>query len=73
LSETLTTDTPEVWLFDVDVYEDGHKHTFEARSDMTWMDFKDQVIAQLDAIEVCLKYCLDGCAWLDLSCKADLK
>jgi hypothetical protein len=74
-SGRLTADTLEVWLFPVEVFEDGNKHTFEARSDMEWKEFKDRVVARLNAIDIRLNYRLnaaDSRAWSDLSCEADL-
>ena len=74
MCERLTTDACEVWLFDVEIYEGNRKRTFVAKTDMTWKDFKDRVVARLDEIEVRLTYRLnvDARAWLDLSCEADL-
>lgn len=74
LSKKLTTDGLEVWLFDVDVLEGTNKRTFTARTDTSWGDFKDQVIARLDAVDVRLVFRLnvDSRAWSDLSCEADL-
>ena len=41
---------------------------------MTWKDFRDQVVAQLDKVGVHLSYQLnvDAHTWLDLSCMVDL-
>ena len=41
---------------------------------MTWKDFRDQVVAQLDKVGVHLSYQLnvDAHTWLDLSCVVDL-
>ena len=74
LSKKLTTDGLEVWLFDVDVLEGTNKRTFTARTDTSWGDFKDRVVAQLDAVDVRLVFRLnvDSRAWSDLSCEADL-
>lgn len=73
LSRRLTTNTLEVWLFPVDILEDNNKRTFEARSDMVWKDFKDRIVARLDAMEVRLNFRLnvDTRAWSELSCEAD--
>jgi hypothetical protein len=73
LSQRLTTDALEVWLFLVEIVEDNAKRTFEARSDMVWKDFRDRIVARLDAMEVRLNFRLnvDGRAWSDLSCEAD--
>ena len=74
MSERLTTDAHKVWLFDVDIYEGNHRRTFIAKTDMTWKDFRDRVVARLDEMGVHLSYRLnvDARAWLDLSCAADL-
>jgi hypothetical protein len=52
----LTTDMLEVWLFDIDIFEGNHRHTFAARTDMKWADFRDQVHARLDAMDVRLNF-----------------
>ena len=69
----LTTNTLEVWVFLVEIIEDNAKRTFEARSDMSWKDFKDRVVARLDAMDVRLNFRLnvDSRAWSNLSCEAD--
>jgi len=71
----LTANGPEVWVFLVELFEDNIKCTFEARSNMAWKDFKDCIVARLDAMEVHLNFRLnvDTCAWSDLSCEADFK
>jgi len=68
------TEALAVWLFDVAIYEGNARHMFTARTDMTWKDFRDRVVARLDAMDVRLVYRLnvDTRAWLDLSCEADM-
>jgi hypothetical protein len=46
----------EVWLFDIDIFEGNHRRTFAARTDMKWADFRDQVHARLDAMDVRLNF-----------------
>ena len=60
-------------MFLIEIIEGNIKHTFEARSDMSWKDFKDRVIARLGAMDVCLNFHLnvDSRAWSNLSCEAD--
>ena len=60
-------------MFDVDVFEDHNKRTFTARTDDTWRDFKDQVIARLDSVNIHLVFRLsvDRRAWSELGCEAD--
>ena len=60
-------------MFLIDIIEDNVKYTFEVRSDMSWKDFKDCVIARLDVMDVHLNFCLnvDSHAWSNLSCEAD--
>jgi hypothetical protein len=60
-------------VFLVEVFEDNMKHTFEARTDMQWKEFKDNILARLDALDVRLNYRLnvDTRAWSDLTCKVD--
>ena len=72
-NQRLTADILEVWIFPIELFEENTKHSFEARSDMTWKDFKDCIVAQLDLMEVRLNFCLnvDTHAWSDLSCKAN--
>lgn len=61
-------------MFEVDIYEGGNKCPFTARTDMTWVDFKNGVIARLDAQDIRLNYRIwgDARAWLSLVCEVDL-
>ena len=72
-NQRLTADILEVWIFPVELFEENTKRSFEARSDMTWKDFKDRIVARLDLMEVRLNFRLnvDTRAWSDLSCEAD--
>ena len=60
-------------MFLVEIIEDNVKCTFEARSDMSWKEFKDCVVAHLDVMDIHLNFRLniDSRAWSNLSCKAD--
>lgn len=71
----LTVNILLAWVFPVVVYEnDTKKPAFEVTTETSWKDFKDQVFARLDAVDVHLNYWIiaDSCAWLDLICEADL-
>ena len=60
-------------MFLIEIIEDNVKRTFEVRSNMSWKDFKDRIIARLDAMDVRLNFHLnvDSRAWSNLSCEAD--
>ena len=60
-------------MFEVDVYEGANKCSFTATTDDSWTDFKNQVVARLDAMGVHLVFRLsvDTRAWSELGCEAD--